>query len=270
MKRIIILSLTLLSLLTTSCKKKETTPEETPTTTGSPTLTYLIGKDSVPTVTSGTVTTDGLVRKFEYNSAKKLVRVWYKSGTNVTYNSRDTVYYNGSGQVSKVERYHTGSSTVQESKIYNYTSGVLASVNETGTNSNGAYVRTRIFSYTSGVLSAQTVTYTSGSSDGGGVDNFTSAVFSNGNLVALNITGVGAVTATYATTAPNPYYGLNYDPEDLINMFCSHNILQAYPNSNPTSYFVDNTYTYLNGRVATISDASETPIRVTTISYVGL
>jgi hypothetical protein len=269
MKTKLILSVALFAIVFASCKKKETTTSDEPptnigSTTGTPVLTYFVSKDSA---SNGTVA-NNRVRKFEYNSSKKLIRVWYKQGTSTTYNSRDTVQYNGSGQISKVERFNTGSSIASASYVYNYVAGVLTTVNETG-NNGSPFARTRTFTYTAGKLSAQTIVYITGAG-GGGPSDITSIVFNGNNMSTANLTGIGAVTITSSTTSPNPYYGLNFNIDDFLNMFNQNNILQVYLTATPTQLFVNNTFTYADGRVATITDASSTPAYVTTVSYVGL
>jgi hypothetical protein len=206
------------------------------------------------------VTTYGQVRKFEYNSSKQLVRVSYKSGTSINYDYRDTIYYNTSGQVSKVENYLTGNSVAQSTDVFNYVAGVLTSVTESSSN----YLRTRTFTYASGKLSAQTVTYTSGNNTGG-IENINSIIFTGNNITSLDLVGYGPTTLTWETTT-NPYYGLNFESSDFINMFCANNIKSAFLTASPTTIFVDNTYTYASGRVATIIDGGNT----TYLTYVGL
>lgn len=246
------------SISISSCKKDDKNSSNSPV----PTTKTVISMDSSY---NGNVN-ETQVRYFDYNSSKKLVKVSYKWGTNTSINEYDTVYYNTSGQVSKVERINVNTSSVIETSIFNYTSGILSSVNETGTNNNGPFVRTRNFTYTSGKLSALSVTYTTGSGTGEPED-FTGIVFTGNNMTSADLTGIGNVTVTFETTALNPYYGLNYEPSDFINMFCQNNILKAYVTALPTIVFVDNTYTYSNGRVATIVDASNSPSRTTVLTY---
>jgi hypothetical protein len=269
MKTKLILSVALFAIAFASCKKKETTTPDEPTTTtgsttgGTPSTVFLISRDS----TSNGTTTNDQVRKFEYNSSKKLLRVWYKQGTGA-FNSRDTVVYNTSGHVSKVERFNTGSSVASTSNVYNYVAGVLTTVNETG-NNGAPFVRTRTFTYTAGKLSAQTIVYTTGAVSGGPSD-ITNIVFNGNNMSTANLTGIGAVTLTSSTTAPNPYYGLNFNTDDFINMFNQNNILQAYLTATPAQMFENSTYTYLNGRVATKTDLTSTPNKITTLSFTEL
>ena len=239
-----------------SCKKDDKKTNNTPGST-------------VTTVLSIDSTTDGTniwVKYFDYNSSKKLAKVSYKWGGGATVSEYDTIYYNVSGQISKVETYNVSTSALIGACIYNYTSGVLSSTVETGTNGNGAYERTRTFTYTSGKVSAINVVYTTGAGSGE-PENFSNVVFTGNNITSADLTGFGNVTVTYETTATNPYFGLNYDPSDFINMFCQNNILKAYLTLLPTQIFVDNTYTYANGRVSTIVDASSSPARTTTLTY---
>ncbi len=126
-----------------------------------------------------------------------------------------------------------------------------------------------ICQYTSGKLSAQTLVYTTGTG-GGGPSDITSIVFNGNNMSTANLTGIGAVTITSSTTAPNPYYGLNFNTDDFLNMFNQNNILQVYLTATTTQLFVNNTFTYADGRVANITDATSNPAYVTTLTYVGL
>lgn len=267
MKSKLILSSLVIGALFSSCKKEETTPDPG-TGGGTPTTTYLISTDST---TDGNVS-NTQVRAFTFNSSKKVVKVKYKYGTSTTFDSYDTVSYNTSGQVSKVEQFNIGNSIASETNTYNYTTGQLTSVNESGTNSNGAYVRTRTFSYTSGKITAQTVVYTTGSGTGE-PENITSIGYTGNNMTSASIDIGGTiypVTVTYDLTAGNPYYGLNYDASDFINMFSQNNILKAYVTAIPTQIFADFSYTYTNGRVATYTDVAQTTPRTTYVSYQAL
>lgn len=275
----------------TSCSKDDSSP--TPAASGggggtpTPTTTYLIAQDS--TYDNSNIN-NTQVRLFEFNSSKKLVRVQYKWGTSTTFNQWDTVYYNVSGKVSKVEKYNTGNSSAQVTNIYNYTGSDLTSVNESGiqyVDSSGTYVphafaRIRSFTYSGGKVISQSIVYTVGSgSSNGGPENINSMVYTNNNLSSANIQmdmGSGLqwypITITNSSTAPNPYYGLNYDSADFINLFNQNNITQVSITGPPAiTLFVD-TYTYLNGRVATIvdTDLTSTPnrIRTTYITYQAL
>ncbi len=76
MKTKLILSIALVAVVFASCKKKETTTPDAPatttgSTTGTPVLTYFVSKDS----TSNGIVANNRVRKFEYNSSKKLIRL---------------------------------------------------------------------------------------------------------------------------------------------------------------------------------------------------
>jgi hypothetical protein len=265
MKTNLILSALLVGTFFSACKKTETKVDEpvvTPTPT--PAVVYGISKDSTYDGTANNTQ----VRLFTYNSGKKLVRVQYKQGTSTTYGNKDTLIYNGSGQLSKVESTSkNGTVTVTSTNTYNYTSDLLTSVNENGSNSNGAFIRTRTFTYSGGKLSGQAVTYSSGSGGSGGPENITSIVFSGNNMSSADLTGNGNITFTSETTAPNPYYGLNLRSDDFINNFNQNNITKGYLTATPTMILLNNTYTYADGRVATITDISKTPNRITVISH---
>lgn len=229
-------------------------------------LTYVISRDSIYNGNAN----DNRVSLYEYNSSKKLVKVQYKYGTSNYFNGHDTLYYNGSGQVSKVESYYNGASGAISTSLFTYSSGVLTAVAETGTNDKGPFALTRTYSYSAGKLSAITTVYITGSSNSNdSPDNISEIVFTGDNITSLNLAGQGIVKATYDLTATNPYSGLN-NTEDFINLFCKNNILKAFLVSNPSQVFVDNTYTYVDGRVSTITDVSQTPARTTKITYKGI
>ena len=269
-----------LSALATSCSKDSSSPEPTPTGGGGgtppPTTTYVIAKDSSFNGNDN----DTRVRVFNFNSNKKLVTVKYKYGTNLDYYTTDTISYNASGKVSKVETYNFGNPTPEKSNIYNYSgTGELTSINESGLdNGSGPYVRTRSFTYSGGKLSGQNVTYISGNApNDGGPEAINSILYSGNNMSSASMyfdMGSGLqwypITLTSSTTASNPYYGLNYESDDFLNMFNPNNILKVYLTQSPTIIFVDYSYTYANGRVASYVDNSRSPVRTTIISYQGL
>lgn len=278
MKTKIIFSVLALGALISSCKKEETTTAITKTVTTNtvtvnPNLTYLISKDSSH---YGGSAGNSKVRLFEYNNSKKLVRVKYKNGTAKTYSDYDTIYYNNAGQISKVETYATGSVTAKAINVYHYTADFLTTVDETGTNGNGAYVRTRTFAGSGKVVSEMTVEYTTGSGPNTleSPDGISSVQFSSNNISSLSSTSEGPyyIVVTADKTAPNPYYGLNYKSDDFFNMFNPNNILKMVLAGSTT--IADYSYTYANGRVSSISNAITTSTRiddlVTDITYKGL
>lgn len=242
-----------LMLAVTACQKDDETTSST----------YVISKDS----TYNGNANQTMVRLYEYNSSKKLIRVQYKIGTSSTYEAHDTIYYDGNGRVSKVETYVNGTIEAWTVAVYSYTSGLLSSVYEVGRNDNGAYSLTRTFTYSGGKLSTLSTAYAIGSSPNGPPDNFTEVTFTGNNITSVNQTGQGVITATYDVTASNPYYGLNYKTDYFINLFSQNNILKAYLVSNPTKVFVDNAYTYIDGRVSTVTDSAQDPAVTTKITY---
>ncbi|MCB0380315.1 MAG: hypothetical protein KDD24_03600 [Flavobacteriales bacterium] len=257
----------IIGLIFASCSKDNSTP--TPTTSGggggggTPSGTFLIYKDSVYNSSNAN---DTRVRTFEYNSSKKVEKIYYRWGTISTNTHYDTVYYNTNNKVSKVEQYIIGNPTVQESKTYTYNgSNQLISVVEVGTNDNGPYTRTRTFTYLNNKVNSQILVYSSGSSNSnGGPDDLSNIVFTGNNITSLDLTGYGNATATYDTYA-NPYYGHNVETDDFTLMFCQNNLMSAYLTASPTTVFVNRAFTYSNGRLATIFDSSEN--RTTYITY---
>jgi len=247
MKTKLFFSLLILASVFYSCKKSDSG------TTTIPTPVYGIAKDSMYTSTANQTT----VREYDYNTNKQLIRVRFKYGTSTTYNQRDTIIYNSSGQIASVLTFQSGSSTAQQTDTYNYTSGILTSVNETGTNNNGAYAFTRTYTDSAGKLNSVTINYTSGTNtQNNGPQNIKYITYSSNNMNKAYLVGYGAATATADLTAPNPYYGLNYNSSDFIDMVNQNNILTAYLTAMPSTLLVSNTYTYANGRVATINSAA--------------
>ena len=255
MKQLVYFASALL-LIVTACQKDDESTSST----------YVISKDS----TYNGNTSQTMVRLYEYNSSNRLVRVQYKIGTSSTYEAHDTIYYNGDSRVSKVETYVNGKDAAWVVAVYSYSSGVLSSVYEVGTNDNGPYSLTRTYTYTGDKLSALSTAYTIGSNPNGPPDNFTDVIFTGSNITSVNLTGQGVITASYDLTATNPYYGLNYKTDYFINLFSKNNILKAYLISDPAKVFVDNAYTYIDGRVATVTDSAQEPAVTIKITYKAL
>ena len=242
-----------------SCKKdkKAVEPVDSPKT--------VISKDSTD---DGTNTNNRQVRLFTYNSSKKLVKVSYKSGTSTTYDNYDTIYYTN-GKMSQIMSYNVGNSTAYAMNYLSYNSSdQLEAAHESGTNSHGGFDRNRIFTYTNGVLSSVSVTYYSGSSDGS-PENISSIVFTSGNISSAVLVDLSNTAATLTTdlTAPNPYYDLYFKTDNPLNIFNDNNVLKVYPTISPSSPILDYSYTYANGRVATITDNTKSPVLVTYITY---
>ena len=171
--------------------------------------------------------------------------------------------------LEKVESYDGG---LWRTNTYTYTSGLLTSVNEVGTNDSGAYTRNRAYTYNGNKLATQSLIYSVGVAEAnGGPENIDSIVYSGNNFhTAYLIDMSTAVTLTFDQTAANPYYGLNFDSDDFLDMFNPNNLTEAYATATPSTIFANNTYTYSSGRVATITDITRTPNVVTTVVYTGL
>lgn len=268
MKKNLFISAALISALFTSCKKED---EAAPTTTTNttPTLTYLISLDST---TSTDINQSTKVRKFTYNSSKKLIKVEYKYMPNSTYTNFDTLIYNVNGTLACVYNYSVGNNTANSTYVLYYNgSGQLTTVDETGTDysttPNVAFAKTHMFTYTSGKITSMLSEYTSGA-NGNTNDTITNIVYNGDNMASL-VYNNNPVTATTSTTALNPYFGLGFDPTDFVNHINKNNMLQAYLTSDPTQIVEDNSYTYADGRVATKAtsrvDNSVTPA-VTTVN----
>jgi hypothetical protein len=165
----------------------------------------------------------------------------------------DTLYYNTDGTLQKVYTYLASNiTTPTATKTYTFTSGKMTSVVETGTNNNGAFTRTRTFTYaTSGSPLTATVNYSIGASEGY-PENYTNMEYVNGNITKARLTGVGPVIATTEVTAPNPYLGMNLETESIDILFNRNNITMARMDTLTNDEFFNRTYTYANGRLATV------------------
>ncbi|HXA01491.1 MAG TPA: hypothetical protein VNW99_05845 [Cytophagaceae bacterium] len=249
-------------ILFSGCKKKhDTTPAPIPCTT-------LVSQEDI-VVTGGSF--PGTSKNvYKYNANKKLVKIEYTYSPGTTYGSFDTIIYNGSNQITNVKSYNVGNPTPTYTSIYYSTGSRIDSVNQVG-NNGSPYNSTTIFTYTLGLPSAQSVRYDVGASNGG-PQNISSIVFTNGNVTSANL-GVsfgGAATITNETTAPNPYLGLN-NKVDILLMFDANNATSVYSNAAPGSPLFTKAYTYLNGKVNTITDNDGNGgTRVNTITYTCL
>ena len=251
MKTKLILSAALIGALFSSCKKNDATPTTTTTTTTTtPTVTYLISKDSA-TSTNPSQSTE--VRRFTYNSSKNLVKVEHKPLPGSVYTNFDTLIYNTNGQLTTVKNYAVGSTTANQTSTVSYNgSGQLTTVAQLSIQNSTPYASSTAYTYTSGKITGVISVDTSAN---GSNDTITNIVYNGDNIASLIYDGQ-SVTATVSTTAANPYYGLNFDPTDFINVINKNNMLMAYFTSNPTSILQNTTYTYADGRVATSIDTN--------------
>ena len=250
MNKKLFLSVVLMGALFTSCKKEDEAAPTTTTTT--PTLTYLIYMDSI-TSTDLNHTTE--VRKFTYNSSKRLIKVEHKYLPSTTYSDYDTLIYTSGGQLVSNANYSIGNVTPNKTYGLNYNgSAQISTISEGGFDDSNSpatpYAKTHTLAYTAGKLSSMTSVYTLGA-NGNSNDTITNIVY-NGDNVASVIFNNKAITTTTSTTAPNPYYGLGLDPSDFVNLVNKNNMIKAYFTSDPTLILQDDTYIYANGRVATI------------------
>jgi YD repeat-containing protein len=266
MKKNLLLSAVLMATFFTSCgPKDETTPTPTASGTTTPTPTYLIYKDSAITTQTGSSPSTE-VRKFSYNSSKKLVKVEHKNLPSASYTEFDTLIYNGSGQLITVKNYSVGNTVAHQTSTVSYNgSGQLTSIVQVDMNTSITFS----YTYTSGKITG--IIAGDPSTNGVTISNI---VYNGDNVVSLIFNG-DPTTATFETTAANPYYGLNFDPFDFVNMLNKNNMLMAYSTADPTSIIQNTKYTYLDGRVATSVDVSvddsvspaETTTTTTHITY---
>ncbi|MFC2152876.1 hypothetical protein ACFLSE_10160 [Bacteroidota bacterium] len=116
----------------------------------------------------------GLLAKINYSS---------HSGSDVGY--YDTLFYNTSDQLIKVESWEPGSAEVNKTVNYTYTNGKITRIVETGTNWDGVqevpYTSTADFTYSGNNLATITI---SGGRDNMGFKNFT---YSGGNLNTVDV-----------------------------------------------------------------------------------
>lgn len=270
MKKSLFISAALIGALYTSCKKED---DPAPTTTGggttTPALTYLIDKDSS---TSSNVSHTTTVRKFTYNSSKRLIKVEYKYVPDLTYSNFDTLIYNSSGQLTSVINTVNGTSFGISYNGSAQITTVMEDGYDNSTSPSTLYTRVHTFTYTAGKITGMMSEYTSGA-NGNSNDTITNIVYSGNNIASL-IYNNTPVTAETSTTAANPYYGLAFDPSDFINMINQNNLTKAYMTSDPTQILAQASYTYANGRVATVTennkDNTGAPYtRMVYISYKG-
>ena len=235
------------------CKKDKTTENTTPS------KVYLLSKDSTASTGSN------YVKKYYYNSSKKLVKInYYYLGTLSQF---DTLIYNTDGTVQKVNSYNVYLPTIPyETKTYTFTSGNITTVVETGTNNNGSYSRTRTFTYSASYPQTMTVVYSSGAGEGN-PENFTDMVYTNGNITSAHLTGYGPVVATTDLTAANPYLGMNVETDQIDVLFNKNNMTQARLDTLTNEVFFTRTFTYANGRLATIHSVENSSTYDTWLTY---
>jgi hypothetical protein len=230
--------------------------------------TYFISQDS-----SAQNGTNEQIRVFLYNSSNQLIKVKYRSGGNATFWGYDTISY-VNNYPSKLLTYNTGTTNPTDTALLYYSqAGLLDSISENG--GQGSYSDSHAFFYSGNDLDS-TLTHTYyGSNNNGGPTAIARIVFTSNNLSSgiAYISGVPTpVTLTADLTAANPYYGLVFKNaiDNFIGFFDHNNALKAYPTLSPSTLFNNTTYTYANGMVATITDSTQSPLRVTTLSYVKL
>lgn len=240
--------LAVFTLAITNCKKKDD-PEPDPE------CSYVLTQETEVTVdsTNGNSTSTGTT-VYTYNSSKKVVKITRSFGGTVS--SYDTVIYAGNGEIDSVNTYNS-SGTETGTLEYTYSGGKIASIKETGTNTNGAFTRTHAYTYNgSGQLTDYVITYSVGTPETEELQSITAMGYTGGNITSGTVTMNGAPAAAstieYETTAPNPYKGLNTNPDEVLEMFSANNATTAYANAAPTMPFFNYTYTYQDGRVKTI------------------
>jgi hypothetical protein len=198
---------------------------------------------------------------YKYNSNNKLVKIEYNY--NGLFTGYDSIIYNANNEIVTLSSYSNNTPSVaQRTMAYTYTNGMITKINEVGvSDSTGPYDVDWDFTYVSGVLYSVIPVMNIGSLPG--ADTITSIVFVNGNISSVDVKALGgAFTVVSETTAPNPYYGLNND-FDIFKMFNTNNVTSVYPDSSPSTPLESNSYTYLNGRVHTITEEDGTVITIT-------
>jgi hypothetical protein len=243
-------SLAILGILLTSCKKDDSnTPDKTTTSTPVPNVpVYGIAKDSTYDGTPANT----VVRLFEYNSAKQLVKIRYKYGTSTTYSTDiDSIYYNGSGQpyliyAVTVNQFGNWYVNLQRNFYYN-SDNSLSSVRTLDLNDD-TNNDTLTFVYNAGKIFT-IYDYMTGS-----IDTASSIVYTNNNPTSL-VYNSEAITINTDATAINPYYGVpDIQKTSFVDFITYNNLTTAYPTLDVNNQYEDLTYTYSNGRVSTIVD----------------
>jgi hypothetical protein len=257
---LIILS-ALIALTIFGCtKNKDVDPEPTPEPC----------KDVISqevTIHEGSVD-DNFKKVLIYNSDRNVVKINYAYGNN-DFTRYDTVIYSN-GKISAIKTYSIYNAQIEEaSRTFTFNGDNLISVNDVRSGTDG-YDKTVTYTYNQGVLSAINTVYASGSGDEGNPENISSIVFVDGNLTSAILDGIGAVTIEYDLGGPNPYYGTYIEYEDLISVFSKNNAKKAYLNDSPDSPFFTKSFTFTDGKLATISETNEDGPRVTTITYTCL
>jgi len=255
-----ILLFTGLAIGFSSCEKDGPDPDTDSSGSG---CAYLLTKEDIVIVdsTNGNSQTTATLT-YTYNSSNKLVKLIKSAGG--TLMGYDTILYTTGGEVDSVKSYTAGG-TLEVSKEFTYSSGRISSIKEavTGTTS---YTRTAAYTYNgSGQLTDMNVSYQVGNFDDEEIEAITGITYTNGNITGGNVDMFGtpvnppAVPATieYETTAPNPYKGsVILEPVKIPELFSANNMTKAYPTGSPTTPFIENEYTYENGRVKTLSTGS--------------
>ncbi len=204
----ILFSIGVAGVLLASCDKKDDATA-TPTTGGgggssTPTTSY-IATDSIVDGTQDSTKT--VVRKFDYNSDNKIVKVWKKYPPSTTFIDWDIFTYNASGKLEKIVEY--SNSIAIDSTMITYNGDYVASV-------IGASKKdTAIFTFVNGKISSIVISEQKDTAkwETATVNGFT--FDTNGGITELNYGGMGITTVP--TTVANPYYA-NFASDDWFDL----------------------------------------------------
>lgn len=186
---------------------------------------------------------------YHYNDKGWLVKITYEAGD---YKAWDTIIYNNN-KITNVNRFEEGPEPA-ETYVFTYEGDNVKTVTET-------YFETQVlytYTYEGGKLASFTKTYVVGTIDQGEVESITNIVWEDGNMTSLDVVmhGSSAINASAEyDTYPNPLPPIN--PDDFIRFFCENNMTKAYVTDTPSEVFEENSYTYEDGRVKTISSTNE-------------
>lgn len=215
--------------------------------------TCIVTKDSI---IAGNRTSS--YRDYIYDVLNRIAQVTFTDSGSLVVTNSDAVYYDGNGNISKVEKYFTVGTPVLERTIqYTYTNGKISRVTDSG--SNGvAWSISHDISYSGNDISSIIVDASSvtGSPEGF-TGSFIDFVWQNGNVSTVTlIVGTDTVETTFTSDNKNNIYKKTLNTDGAPGIFqtvMTNNILSVETvnpetimgNSFPAgTALLDNNYTY--------------------------
>ena len=190
-------------------------------------------------------------------SNDKLVKINYSETAGSQVHRYDTLMYNTSGQLFKIETHENGSTDVYETKTFTYTNGKITQIVTEGTNWENdqqiPFTQTAVITYTDGKVTAIAVT------GGREAMSFRNITYANGNLntMELDMSGDGSVwlglEAVLFDTNPNVNNYLVPDWDNILFGAGTNNIKVILTTTsismgemtiNIGDTIMNNTYTY--------------------------